>query len=183
MNVTAPTFRGANGAPSARFLAVLGLLGAAALLIWPGCAWPALPAKRIPLSNLRPADFKNAPTATQPRSTRADIEARLGVPDEYFEDLRVAAYRLNELKRKRLWLLFFVLPVGVTPEPDQMEVGFVEYNDAGQVRRMTVRRLVVGYAPWARPGEASSERPADRRYWKEAARWVQEPDPIPVKRK
>lgn len=159
------------------------MLGAAALLIWPGCAWPALPAKRIPLSNLRPADFKHAPPATQPRSTRAEIEARLGVPDEYFEDLRVAAYRLNEVKRKRLWLLFFVLPVGVTPEPDQMEVGFVEYNDVGQVRRMAVRRLVVGFAPWARPGETSEDRPADRRYRDEAARWVQELDPIPVKRK
>jgi hypothetical protein len=183
MHVTGPDPRVADGARSVRFLVVLGMLGAAGLLIWPGCAWPALPAKRIPLSNLRRADFKHAPTATQPRSTRAELEAKLGAPDEYFEDLRVAAYRLNEVKRKRLWLLFFVLPVGVTPDPDQMEVGFVEYNDAGQVRRMAVRRLQAGRPPLVRPGDRQPDRPSDRRYWSEAARWVQEPDPIPVKRK
>lgn len=160
--------------PSPRFLVVLGVLGAAALLVWPGCAWPALPARRTPLSNLRTADFKYAPTVGQTRPTRTEIEAKLGAPDEYYEDLRVAAYRLNEVKRKRLWLLFFVLPVSVTQDPSELEVGFVEYNDAGNVRRMTVRQ---GF--WLdRPN-----RTAERRYWSEAARWVQEPDPVPVKRK
>lgn len=85
-----------------------------------------LPAKRTLLSNLRTADFKNVPTIGQIRPTRTDIEAKLGAPDEYFADLRVAAYRLNEVKRKRLWLLFFVLPVGVSQEPDQLEMGLIE---------------------------------------------------------
>jgi hypothetical protein len=95
-------------------------------------------------SSLRTADFKHAPGVTQPRPSRLEIEAKLGAPDEYSEDLLVAAYGLNELKRKRLWLLFFVLPVGVTQDTPQLEVGFMEYNDAGDVRRMTVRRLFAG---------------------------------------
>ena len=166
--------------PSPRFLVVLGALGAAALLVWPGCAWPALPAKRTPLSSLRTADFKYAPGATNPRPSRAEIEAKLGAPDEYYEDLRVAAYRLNEVKRKRLWLLFFVLPVGVTQEPGQLEIGLIEYNDAGQVRRMAVRRL----PSWIdRELQDRPNRSSGPRYWNEAARWLQEPDPVPVKRK
>ena len=161
--------------PSHRFLAVLGVLGAAALLVWPGCAWPALPAKRTPLSSLRTADFKYAPGAATTRPSRAEIEAKLGAPDEYFEDLHVAAYRLNEVKRKRLWLLFFVLPVNVTQDTPQLEVGLIEYNDAGQVRRMTVRPMFWGMGP-------PKELPA-KHIRNEAARWLQEPDPIPVKRK
>lgn len=161
--------------PPPRFLLALGVLGAGALLVWPGCAWPALPAKRTPLSNLRTVDFKYAPTIGQTRPTRTEIEAKLGAPDEYVADLRVAAYRLNEVKRKRLWLLFFVLPVNVTQDPDQLEVGFIEYNDAGQVRRMAVRRMFWGLS--------SPEGLPAKRIQDEAARWVQEPDPVPVKRK
>lgn len=160
--------------PSPRFLVALGILGAAALLVWPGCAWPALPAKRTPLSSLRTADFKYAPGATNPQPSRPEIEAKLGAPDEYFEDLHVAAYRLNEVKRNRLCLLFFVLPVGTMPDPDQLELGLIEYHDAGQVRRMTVRRFVTRDHKMGLSGNSIRS---------EAARWLQEPDPIPVKRK
>jgi hypothetical protein len=157
------------------FLLVLGVLAVAGLIIWPGCATPPLPATRTPLSRLRPADFKYEPGSTQPRPSRLELEARLGQPDEYFEDLHVAAYRLNQVKRKRLWLLFFVLPVGTSSDPDQIEVGFVEYNDTGLVRRMTVQKV----PDWPNRPFGSDQR----RFWSAAARWLQEPDPQPKARK
>lgn len=151
------------------------MLGVVGLILWPGCATPPLPATRTPLSRVRPADFRYEPGSTLSRPSRTDVEVKLGQPDEYFEDLHVAAYRLNQVKRKRLWLLFFVLPVGTSSDPDQIEVGLVEYNDTSLVRRMTVKNV-----------PAWSDRPSGsdkRRFWPEAAHWLQEPNPRPKARK
>jgi hypothetical protein len=92
-----------------RAFLVAGALFAAGLIVWPGCATPPLPASRTPISPLKRADFSFVKGA---HPTRDDTIAKLGQPDEYFSDLRVACYKLNDIKRRRLVLLFGILPVG-----------------------------------------------------------------------
>ena len=76
------------------FLAA-GAFFAAGLILWPGCATPPLPASRTPISPLKRADFSFVKEANP---TRDDVIAKLGQPDEYFPDLRVAISRLPATK-------------------------------------------------------------------------------------
>lgn len=139
------------------FLLVLGALGVAGMIIWPGCATPPLPAKRTPLSNLRVTDFKY-PRGSQ--RTRTELEAQLGKPDEFFEDLNVACYRLNKVSRRRLCLLLGVIPIAAPRDPDVIELGMVQFDAQQRVSRAGVKteRIISdpgtsfpeGQAPWDR---------------------------------
>lgn len=153
------------------FLLVLGVLGVAGLLIWPGCATPPLPATRTPLSNLKAADFK-FPRGSQP--TRTELEAQLGKPDEFFEDLNVACYPLNKVSRRRLWLFLGVLPIAAPRDPDVTEVALIQFGDQGRVRRVEVK-ILAAYEDFSFDGW----QPKFRRT---AERWLAEPEPMAPKR-
>lgn len=158
------------------FLLVLGALGVAGMIIWPGCATPPLPATRTPLSNLRPTDFK-FPRGSQP--TRVELEAQLGKPDEFIEDRSVACYRLNKVSRRRLWLFLGVLPIAAPRDPDMIELGLVQFDAQQRVTRVGVKTegpifyfgasLPEDRAPWNR----------QKRFRGVVERWLAEPEPPP----
>ena len=122
------------------FLAA-GALCAAGFIVWPGCATPPLPSSRKPVSSLRPADFSFGKSA---HPSRIDIVSKIGKPDEYFADLRVACYKLNRLTRRRLWLLFGVLPVAAPKDADRLEVAMIQYDDHDRAQRIEIT-IVPGY--------------------------------------
>jgi hypothetical protein len=117
------------------FLAA-GALCAAAFIVWPGCATAPLPASRTPLSALKRADFS---FEKDPRPTQDDVLTKIGPADEYFPDLHVACYKLNQVKRRRLVLMFFVLPIAWPKEPTSLEVAFVQYDDHDRVQRTDIK--------------------------------------------
>jgi len=128
---------------SRRLLTGIGVLGTLALLIWPGCATPPLPSSRKPLSALRPADFSFKPDA--PRFRR-DILGQLGHPDEDHPQLGVVCYRLNQLTRRRLWLLFGVLPIAAPRDVDRLEIALLRFDQADQLQAVEVK-IVTAYQP------------------------------------
>jgi len=103
-----------------------------AMMVWPGCATPPLPSSRKPIQSRKKEDF-NFPKSWPP--SRSDIVHRLGEPDAYWPDLRVACYRVNEVTKRHLWLCLFVIPVNVDKRPGYVDVAFIEFDESDHVRR------------------------------------------------
>lgn len=93
-------------------------------VVWPGCVNIPLPASRKPISELRKSDF----IARKLPKTRFEIQSILGAPDAYVDDLRVACYDINELNRRRLWLLFAIIPIGAPKDPTRTETVMILYD-------------------------------------------------------
>ena len=108
---------------------VLWIVG---MMVWPGCAVVPLPSKRQPVSSRKAEDF--AFPKTWPPS-RSDIVRRLGEPDVYLSDLRVACYRVNEVTRRKLWLCLFVIPMNVDKRGGYVDIAFIEYDGTDHVKR------------------------------------------------
>jgi hypothetical protein len=120
-------------------LASIGLF-TVGLMVWPGCAFMPLPSKRTPIASRTTAQFK----LKQPEQlTRAEILARLGQPDQYYPDIRVACYRVNNVKKRELFLLLFVIPVRVQGS-HAYDIGFVEFDEQDRVRRAAVSTYSAG---------------------------------------
>ena len=117
------------------FLAA-GALCAACFIVWPGCATPQLPTSRTPLSSLNRADFS---FEKNPQPTQDDVLAKIGPPDDYFPDLHVACYKLNQVKRRRLVLMFFVLPIAWPKDSDGLEVAMIQYDDHDRAQRIEIK--------------------------------------------
>jgi len=117
-------------------LLAAGALFAAGFIIWPGCATPPLPAKRTPLSSLRRTDFAFENGA---HPSKSEIVNRIGEPNEYFADLRVACYKLNQVSRRRLWLLFGILPIAAPKDADRIEVVMIQFDDEDRMQRHAIR--------------------------------------------
>jgi len=77
------------------------------------------------------------------KTSRTEITNRLGAFDEYFEDLRVGSYLLNDATRTRLWLALGLIPVGTTKYEDH-EIAYFEFDQNDCVRRHRVVWNVVG---------------------------------------
>ena len=122
------------------FLAA-GALCAAGFVVWPGCAAPPLPASRTPLSIHTRDEFS---LKKNEHPSRAEIVTKLGKPDEYFADLRVACYKLNEIKRRRLLLLFGFLPIAAPRDPARLEVVLIQFDDRDRAQREKIR-IIPGY--------------------------------------
>ena len=113
------------------------------LMVWPGCALMPLPSKRTPIASRTTEPFK----IRQPQQfTRAEVVARLGPPDQYYEDLRVACYKVNDVEKRKLFLLLFVIPINVWKEK-AYDIGLVEFDEQDRVRRATVKTYPV-YRPF-----------------------------------
>jgi hypothetical protein len=105
------------------------------LAVWPGCATPPLPTKRTPVHARDKDDFK---IRKKEHPTRAEVVARLGEPDVYLNDIRVAGYQLNDAIRREIWLLFFIIPVNIVRE-DGIEMFYVEFDEQERVRSSGVK--------------------------------------------
>ena len=113
----------------------------AAFAIWPGCGAIPLPASRTPLSSFKPADFS---FGKNEHATRDEVAAKIGQPNEYFADLRVACYKLNRVNRRRLVVLFLI-PVGAPKDGDSLEVAMIQYDDQDREQRVEIRTLAGDY--------------------------------------
>jgi hypothetical protein len=82
-------------------------LFAVGFAVWPGCATAPLPSSRQPIGLRKKADFK---FAKREQPSRTEVVRRVGEPDAYAADVRVACYRVSDVTRRELWLLFGFLP-------------------------------------------------------------------------
>jgi hypothetical protein len=115
------------------FRTSIGVLASAVCLLATGCVWFApLHTSHQPISSLKVADFEFVKTGYPSRS---EVEAKLGVPGVYCEDLRVAAYPLEKLVRHKVKLLFFLIPVGWFEDYPGFEIACVEFDEHDRARR------------------------------------------------
>jgi hypothetical protein len=132
---------------------VAGALCAAGFIVWPGCASPPLPASRTPLSNHTRAEFSLKKNA---HPSRDEVIARVGPPDEYYADLRVACYKLNQVRRRRLVLLFGILLIGVPKDPACLEVAMIQFDDHDRAQRTEIAIIPRYYFPYGAYGYQST---------------------------
>lgn len=128
-------------------------------VVWPGCASVPLRPTKTPISILEPSDFAFIKANTVLRS---EVHAKIGEPDEDFADLRVSAYKLNQLTRRRFWLLFGVLPFGYDYSSDWgSEIALIEFDETGHAHRI---KIVRAYYPdtTRMAAEKFSRKPAKR---------------------
>ena len=152
-----------NKIPMNRFVAktaflVAGALCAAGFIVWPGCAFPPLPASRAPLSIHTRAEFSLKKNG---HPSRDEVVARLGPPDEYYADLRVSCYKLNEINRRRLVLLFGILPIAVPRDPVCLEVAMIQFDDHDRAQRREISIIPRYSFPYGAYGYQST-MPAER---------------------
>lgn len=121
-----------------RLLLATAALCVLGFIIWPGCVSPPLPASRKPISSHKRADFSFGKTA---HPSRSEVVAKVGEPDEYFADLRVACYKLNLINRRRLLLVFFVLPVAAPKDAEQVETAMIQFDENDRVQRMEIMNV------------------------------------------
>jgi hypothetical protein len=91
-----------------------------------------LPSSHKPIPFRSKADFVFAKT---PPPSRSEILAKLGTPDFYLSDIRVACYRINTVTRHQVLLLFFVIPVYLESSPGYSDLAFIEFDERDQVSR------------------------------------------------
>jgi hypothetical protein len=132
---------------------VAGALCAAGFIVWPGCAFPPLPASRTPLSTHTRGEFSLKKNA---HPSRDEVVAKLGPPDEYLADLRVSCYKLNEVRRRRLVLLFGILLIGVPKDPVCLEVAMIQFDDHDRAQRREIRIIPRYYFPGGAYGYGST---------------------------
>ena len=113
-------------------LLVSAVLWVVAMMVWPGCATPPLPSSRKPILSRKKEDFA-FPKSWPP--SRSEIVRRLGEPDAYLPDLRVACYRVNEVTKRKLWLCLFIIPVNVEKHAGYVDIVFIEFDESDHVRR------------------------------------------------
>lgn len=118
--------------------AAASVIFAIGFIVWPGCATPPLPSSRTPVAALKRADMAFAKRA---HPTQSEVFSKLGKPDEYFADLRVACYKLNHVSRRRLVLLLGVLPIGVPKDNPGLEVAMFQFDEHGQMLRRAIRMV------------------------------------------
>ena len=104
-------------------------------VVWPGCATAPLPPKRRPFDSRKVQDFQFLRAG---QISRTEMIANLGEPDAYFEDLKVACYRINQIGARRLWLFLGILPVSVSESPGGIEVAFIQFDDRGHAQRFGI---------------------------------------------
>jgi len=138
--------QGARHHRRARLISVLcgaALISILALTIWPGCA--SIPYKTIrkPFNGRTTQDFDFLKAG---KLTRAEMIRKLGEPDGYYPELKVACYRINEVERRRLFLAFFILPMGIERETNGADLALVQFDEDDRAQRFAISwvRQVIG---------------------------------------
>jgi len=140
---------------------LLGSLWVVANVAWLGCAVVPLPSSRHPIDSRRTGDFKFV-KKSQP--TRDEVVAKLGSPDAYLPDARVACYRINSVTHRK-FLILFLIPAGVE-KYDDFDLALIEFDDTDRVKRYGLVR------------QASYES-----YERAASLWLGNEDPVYKSRK
>lgn len=122
-------------------LVVSGIVSVIGLIIWPGCATPPLPSTRQSILGRKTADFAFAKPA---RVDRVEVTRRLGAPDTYFEELRLACYRVNDVTRRNVYLCLYVIPVYVEKRRGWDEIAFIQFDEHDEVRRSGIDMFMRG---------------------------------------
>lgn len=143
--------QGARHHRRARLISVLcgaALISISALTIWPGCASVPYKTIRKPIGERKPQDFDFLKAG---RLTRAEMIRKVGEPDDYYPDMRVACYRVNEVTRRKL-VLVFLLPLGRETEVGAADVAFVQFDEDDRAQRfgMVLARFPNGQQRWER---------------------------------
>ncbi len=138
----------------------MGVLATVVCLLATGCVWFApLHTTHQPISSVKAADFEFVKMG---HPSRSEVEATLGAPALYCDDLRVAVYPLEKLRRHKVKLLFFLIPVGWFEAYPGFEIACVEFDEHDSARRYGT---TIGYL-----GLSSG----DLRFY--AKRWVETRD-------
>src|SRR5258705_13889062 len=105
------------------------------MVVWPGCATPPLPPLRQPIDYRKKRDFAFLKSS---HVSRAEMIVKVGTPDEYFSDLRIACYRINQVTARKLWLLLGVIPVQVDKSPAGVEVALIQFDEHDRAQRFGI---------------------------------------------
>src|ERR1051325_10125693 len=122
-------------------LFLCAVFSVAALTVWPGCISAPLPSARRAVLARKKEDFK---FTKPPQPSRVELVIKLGEPDFYFENIRVACYRVNEVTRRRIWLCLGIIPMEVQRYPGDLDVAFIEFDEQDRVRRSGTSSLRRG---------------------------------------
>jgi hypothetical protein len=124
-----------------KLLLLAGLVAVVGLVAWPGCIPASLPTTRTPIAARKKADFAYTDSSAR---TRSEVTARLGQPDAYVDDIRVACYRVNSVT-KRDGLFLVVIPLSVNKNTNDLDIGFVQFDQQDRVQRSGIG---TGYVSW-----------------------------------
>jgi hypothetical protein len=116
-------------------LVLAAVCSVVAMTVWPGCVTPPLPTSRKPIAARKKQDFAFVKSRHPGRS---EIVTTLGEPDVYFEDLRVACYRVNAVTRRKLWLFLGLIPIGVSRIGGQVDVAFIQFDDQDRAQQFAI---------------------------------------------
>ena len=92
---------------SACCFALMSVVWVAANIVWLGCSVLPLPARHDPVMSRTTAEFKSAKKS---KLSREEMIAKLGRPDAYLADLRIACYHVNSITKRGLDL-FLIFPL------------------------------------------------------------------------
>ena len=110
------------------------------LVVWPGCATPSITTSRKPLTPFKPAAFQ-AETTTHPSLT--EVVGKMGTPDEYFPDLHVVCYKLDQVSSRTLWLFLGIVPFALTKDADRSEVAMIQFDGQGKAQRIKIETVSI----------------------------------------
>lgn len=120
----------------------LAAFSCAVCMFMTGCVWFApLPTKHEPISSRSAADFE----FISGHPTRSEVEAKLGRPDLFNSDLHVAIYTVEKLDRRKVKLLFFLIPVGWFTDYPGYQIACIEFDAQGRARRFGFTTIYSGF--------------------------------------
>lgn len=123
---------------------LLAAFSCAVCILATGCVYFApLPTKHLPISSRSADDFEFVKSG-QP--TRSEVEAKLGVPDLFCSDLHVAVYPVEKLDRRKLRLLFCLIPIGWFTDYPGYQIACIEFDQQERARRFGFITEYSGYS-------------------------------------
>lgn len=113
-------------------MVIIAIIG---LTIWPGCAMVPTPSTRTSIANRKVRDFKFLKSN---QVTRAEMIRKVGEPDAYYPDIRVACYRINQVRDHEVLLFLLVLPVRMEHSPGPNDVAFIQFDEFDRAQRFSM---------------------------------------------
>jgi len=95
--------------------------------------------------------------------SRDEVIAKLGQPDTYLDDVKVACYHVNSVTRRKTLLLLFVIPTPVEKRPE-FDLALIQFDETDHVKRYGLVRQPAyqSYDSAAEAWLASQEKKAKK---------------------